>query len=183
MLKIYPNLEAMKAALGVANLSDKEIMLGYYKAVEKVTVSQLSPEEAAVERILLGTIRDALITLAKSDEVSKNKITELLNKEELDTNEIAYLNSQIVISRAVNKNIVLLNTAELKAAVDEDEEFVKAIEALKADIETKRENKFFLFAKKVDMGTVLPELNMEEKKLKRGTIMSPMMIKAVSAAA
>jgi hypothetical protein len=184
MLNIYPSVEAMKEALGVEKLSDKEIMSGYFNAINRAAESGLSADDTAVEIQLLSLVRDTLITLSKSEAGTKGKIEELLNKEELNINEIAYLNSQIVISKAVNKNVVLLNTPEMKTAVDEDEELSNALAGLQKTIEKKQESKFLLFSKKADMGAVLPELKMSgDKKLKRGTMMSPMMMKAISAAA
>jgi hypothetical protein len=191
-LIVYPNASAMYERMGVKEGADaKEIVSGYYAAANEVIKAgaqgELSAEEVNIEIKLLSAVRDILITVSQA--ANQGEILGILNKEDIALDEFSKLAQTVKVSKAVNHNtIVEMMTAVKTEHIQRDEEaFVITIEELKKAVETKKgtaEKAAEFFRGNKNAEDILPTLaGRELKKNVRGSIITPMMAKAVSAAA
>jgi hypothetical protein len=196
VLNIWKNMEEMAGALGtsiekVRSEGEVEITKGEYEkvgeAVEAGANNELSPGEVMAEVKLLSTVRDLLIGVVKGD----SELGILLDKKELKEGEIRVIMSSLTESKAVNHNVMIAGLGEAKrnadAKVEEREELID-VGMLKKAMEEKEESRIALFAgrffgSRAKLEEVLPSLGNDTFVNVRGTMMSPMMSRALAASA
>ena len=147
----------------------------------------LSPGEVMAEVKLLSTVRDMLITINKDD---AGKMKELLNKESLELSDISNIMSLLTVSKAVNHNVMIDGLVSVKDDIKKDglkKDEIINIEKLKGAVEEKKglKEKFAgrFFASGAKLEEVLPALGSDTFVNVRGTMHSPMMVRALAAAA
>ena len=196
-LNIWKNTAEMAGALGIEE-SDvdsengaEKVTQGYYEKVSEVLRAGeegvLSPGEVMAEVKLLSTVRDMLITINKDD---AGKMKELLNKESLELSDISNIMSLLTVSKAVNHNVMIDGLVSVKDDIKKDglkKDEIINIEKLKGAVEEKKglKEKFAgrFFASGAKLEEVLPVLGSDTFVNVRGTMHSPMMARALAAAA
>jgi hypothetical protein len=197
-LNIWKNAPEMAGALGITLEEAKgdngvdAIVQGYYKKVSAVLDAHekglLSPGEVTTEIKLLSTVRDMLITVNKSKD---GRMEKLLNKAQLNEEDISVIMSSLIVSKAVNHSAMIkgLESVKLPESKVSEEEIIN-VERLKAMVEKKKTNmekmkevKDRFFASSANIEDVMPTLGSDTFVDIRGTMQSPMMARALAAAA
>ncbi len=178
------NIDLQKDVIDAKNIDN--ITAAYQKAVAAVLKSDLTPGEIVVETKLLSMVRDLLIMVNKAD--NKQDVVSLLGKAQLNEAEFASIVTNLVISKAVNHNVLITAMDEVKTAFVEagEEDFVidmnKIRDALQKK-ETGMEKVARFFSMDTNIEDVLPKLESDTNIKKRGGMMSPMMARAFATAA
>ncbi|MCL2507412.1 MAG: hypothetical protein FWF00_06995, partial [Endomicrobia bacterium] len=133
-----------------------------------------------------------LITVATSE--FKGKLVDMFNQEELSANDIGVISSQLIISKAVNMNVMIEGLAQYispvvsETKVKEERSLAEALSDFKNAVEKKQTMKekfvdYFTSQRIIDDALPAFDAREEIKKGKRGIAMSPLMARAVAQSA
>ncbi|MCL2485900.1 MAG: hypothetical protein FWF32_07610, partial [Endomicrobia bacterium] len=125
----------------------------------------------------------------------KGKLVDMFNQEELSANDIGVISSQLIISKAVNMNVMIEGLAQYISPVvsetkvkTEERDLATALSDFKKAVETKQTMKekfvnYFTSQRIIDDALPAFDARDEIKKGKRGIAMSPLMARAVAQSA
>jgi len=158
---------------------------------------KITPLEGKALMSVYSMTRDILIAVAQErDEKEKAKMIETIDLDGLmkDTAKISYLQSKVVVSKAVNRNVVIAAAVEsagvndlVKGSAKEAEELID-IKGLKADVAKKKSmTEAFMaqvFGNSVNISDAFPAGAIDRMKDgERGVILQALFSKAIAKAA